>query len=443
MQRAKQIDPREIIERSAMSPFQWRIVAIMVGLNALDGFDVLSISFASPGISSEWGIDRVALGFVLSMELIGMALGSVLLGRVADRAGRRNTILACLAVMSAGMFGAATSNSVEMLAGWRIFTGLGIGGMLAATNAAVAEVSNGMRRPLTVIMMAAGYPVGTVVGGTIASLLLSQFDWRSVFVFGGCVSLLFVPIVLRWSPESIAFLIHRGRPDSLGRVNAILAKMGHAPVDGLPQDDPLAGSSARSMAGLFSPELLRSTLILTFAYFAHIMTFYFILKWIPKIVADMGYEPALAGSVLVWASLGGLAGSVLLGLLTQRAAVRPLTIGAMVLSMGFVVLFGRGAHDLASLSLLAAIAGFATNAGVVGLYALLATSFPTALRASATGFVIGLGRGGSALAPALAGVLFAAGHGLAIVAVLMGMGSIAAAFALLFLRQRSAPETTA
>ena len=77
-------DPRDLIDDRAMSRFQWRIVAIMVGLNALDGFDVLSISFASPGIAREWGIDRAALGIVLSMELIGMAFGSVLLGRVCS-----------------------------------------------------------------------------------------------------------------------------------------------------------------------------------------------------------------------------------------------------------------------------------------------------------------------------------------------------------------------
>src|SRR5690606_24171100 len=205
-----------------MSRFQWRIVAIMVGLNALDGFDVLSISFASPGIAQQWGIDRAALGIVLSMELIGMALGSVLLGRVADRIGRRSTILLCLGVMTVGMFGAATSAGVNMLAAWRVFTGLGIGGMLAATNAAVAEASNRQQRALTVILMAAGYPVGTVIGGGMAGGILAVADWRGVFVFGGLMSLAFVPIVLRAAPESIPYLMQRGGADALSRINTLL-----------------------------------------------------------------------------------------------------------------------------------------------------------------------------------------------------------------------------
>src|SRR3982751_694872 len=89
-------DPREIIDRSAMTAAQIIVVAITVFLNAMDGFDVLSIAFASPGIAKEWGIAATGLGFVLSMELIGMAFGSVLLGGVADKVGRRSTLIGCL-----------------------------------------------------------------------------------------------------------------------------------------------------------------------------------------------------------------------------------------------------------------------------------------------------------------------------------------------------------
>ncbi|RYD64541.1 MAG: MFS transporter, partial [Sphingomonadales bacterium] len=134
-------DPRAVIDRAPMSRFQWGVVATMVGLNALDGFDVLSISFASPGIAKDWGIDRAQLGIVLSMELVGMAIGSLFLGGIADRIGRRATILSCLGIMTVGMLGAASAGGVYSLMFWRVLTGLGIGGMLAATNAAVAEAA--------------------------------------------------------------------------------------------------------------------------------------------------------------------------------------------------------------------------------------------------------------------------------------------------------------
>lgn len=428
------IDPRAIIDREPMSRFQWAVVAIMVGLNALDGFDVLSISFASPGIASAWHIDRAALGLVLSMELVGMAVGSMLLGGLADRIGRRATILGCLVAMAIGMFGASTADGVVTLSLWRVATGLGIGGMLAATNAAVAEVANAERRNFAVVLMAGGYPLGSIIGGTIASGLLAHHGWQAIFVFGGIATIAFIPIVWLFAPESIAFVMERRPVDALARVNRTLARMGHASVEALPA--PAEKAARVRPTALFSPALAALTILLTTAYLAHIMTFYFILKWIPKIVVDMGFAPPLAGAVLVWASVGGASGSLAFGLLTTRLKLLPLTIGAMAASLALVILFGRGQADLATLSLVAAVAGFATNAGVVGLYALVAASFPTGLRATATGFVIGVGRGGSALAPALAGLLFKFGYGLQTVAVIMAMGSLVAACALLALRGR-------
>ena len=100
-------DPKQILDRSAMSGLQIAAVAICIVLNALDGFDILSISFASPGIAAEWAINPAALGVVLGMELFGMAVGSIALGGMADRFGRRPTILFCLLLMSAGMYGAS------------------------------------------------------------------------------------------------------------------------------------------------------------------------------------------------------------------------------------------------------------------------------------------------------------------------------------------------
>ncbi|MEO5773740.1 MAG: MFS transporter [Sphingomicrobium sp.] len=431
-------DPRAAIQSAPMSRFQWGVVATMVGLNALDGFDVLSISFASPGIAKEWGIDRAALGFVLSMELIGMAAGSLLLGGVADRIGRRGTILMCLGLMTAGMVAASTTDSVSALSVWRVLTGLGIGGMLASTNAAVAEAANDKRRSLAVVLMAVGYPVGTIIGGLVSARLLAHFDWRAVFLFGAVASVCFIPLVLLFAPESIAFLMHRRPPNALEKINRVLARMGHAPVDALPVAEPAA--SKVPVVELLSRPMLRATGLLTLAYLTHIMTFYFILKWIPKIVTDMGFAPSAAAGVLVWASVGGALGSLLLGLLTGRVPLLRLTIVAMVASAILVTLFGSGQTTLSGLSLVAGLAGFATNAGVVGLYALIAQSFPTAVRASATGFVIGVGRGGSALAPALAGILFAAGYGLQTVAILMALGSVVAAITLFGMRTWREPQ---
>src|ERR1700683_839427 len=148
-----------------MSLGQWLAVLVTVGLNAMDGFDVLSISFASPGIAKDWGVDKSTLGWILSMELVGMGLGSVLLGGVADKIGRRPTILRCLCAMTVGMLGASLAGGVPTLLVWRLLTGLGIGGMLASINATAAELSRQRWRGLAVGVMGGGQPRGCGAGG--------------------------------------------------------------------------------------------------------------------------------------------------------------------------------------------------------------------------------------------------------------------------------------
>ena len=428
-------DPRALLAQSPMSRAQIVAVIVTIALNGLDGFDVLAISFASPGIAAEWHIDRAALGVVLSMELFGMALGSILLGGVTDRIGRRPVILGCLVVMALGMFGVTTTAGIFPLLLWRLFTGLGIGGMLAATNAVAAEYSNDRSRNLAVSLMAIGYPIGAVLGGAVVAQLLKTGDWRSVFYFGGAVTLVFLPVVWLLLPETIPFLCHRRGEGALARVNHGLARMGHDPVAALPE--PVAAGARRSIADILRPGLIGTTLLVTLAYFTHIATFYFILKWVPKIVVDMGFAPSAAAGVLVWANVGGAPGGALLGLLTRRQPLRPLTIGALIVSVAMVSWFGRGFTDLAQLSLVAGIAGFFTNAGVVGLYATFAQAFPTHVRATGTGFAIGVGRGGAALSPILAGLLFQSGFGLQGVAIVMASGAAVAAVALMLLPRQA------
>lgn len=425
-------DPSDIIAKEKMGAFQIAAVVICILLNAVDGFDVLSISFASPGIAADWGIDRAALGLVLSMELIGMAVGSVLIGRLADKIGRRPLIILCLLVMVAGMVAAAYAHDVVSLSGYRMLTGLGIGGMLASVNAMVAEYASDKHRHLCVTIMAAGFPIGAVAGGAASSELLNYYSWHAVFLLGAGFTLLLLPIVILMLPESIAFLAKARPKRALERINATLKRMGHETVASLPDT---SSANAGPRVGLFSKRWFGVVLILTLAYFAHIMAFYYILKWIPKIVVDMGYAPPLAGGVLVWANVGGAVGAVLLGLLSQKIDVKGLVIGALVLSIGMLTVFGLGYDTLMELSVVAAVTGFCTNAAVVGLYALMASYLPTELRAGGTGFVIGVGRGGAALGPIVAGIMFAGGAGLLQVSIAMAGGSALALAALIALRK--------
>jgi benzoate transport len=429
-------DPKSIIDDGIMGSAQWLAVLVTVGLNALDGFDVLSISFASPGIAHDWGIDKAALGWVLSAELFGMAAGSLFLGGVADKIGRRPTILGCLVAMALGMFAAAHAHAVAQIMPWRVLTGLGIGGTLAAINALAAEVSSRRWRNFALGLMVIGYPLGGVIGGLFVQRLLAGGSWHAVFTAGGWATAAFLPLVWLLVPESVAFLDRRRAPGALEEVNRILKRLGHAPATALSEPGP--EGARRSIADVLKPGLLAITVLVTIGYFAHITSFYFILKWVPKIVVNMGFTQQAGAAMLTWVSIGGAIGGALFGLIATRMALKPLTLITLLASAAIIVSFAHGAPDLDRLKATLAFTGFFTNAAIAGFYLLFARVFPTHVRATGTGVAIGVGRGGAALGPVIAGYLFEAGLGLQIVALVMACGSLLAAVALLALQVREA-----
>jgi benzoate transport len=425
-------DPRDVISKTPMTAMQVLIIAITVGLNGLDGFDVLSISYASPGILAEWGIDRGVLGLVLIAELIGMAIGSIVLGGVADKIGRRPLMLGCLVAMATGMFMVTTTSSLVVLSAWRVLTGLGIGGMLAAINAVAAEFSNAKNKHMCVSIMSIGYPAIGAVGGAVAAYLLRDNDWRAVFYFGFALTVAFIPVVYFLVPESVHWLARKQPEGALEKINRAMRKIGKATISALPHVSEEARK--RSVTDIFRPGLVTTTLICAAAYFFHITTFYYILKWVPDIVVRMGFPASSAGGVLTWYMAGGATGGAVLGLLTMRFGLKGLTISVLALSTVLVCIFGQTPADLGQLGLVCFFAGFFTNAGIVGLYAIFAHAFPTHVRATGTGFAIGVGRGGSVLAPAVAGFLFEAGWTVPGISILMALGSSVAAVVLIFLK---------
>jgi MFS transporter, AAHS family, vanillate permease len=431
-----QQDPRDILLKSPMTAMQVVIIALTVGLNGLDGFDVLAISYASPGIRAEWGIAQDILGFVLVAELFGMALGSIFLGGVADKIGRRPLMLGSLVVMAGGMYAVTLTGAPQAL--WvlgtlRVLTGLGIGGMLATINAVAAEFANAKRKHLSVSIMSIGYPAVGAVGGLVASWLLRDHNWRWVFYFGCAITVTFIPLVYFLIPESVHWLARKQPAGALERINRAMTQIGQPTVAALPHiTDEMR---KRSVTDIFRPGLLGTTIVVALAYFFHITTFYYILKWVPDILVNTMHFPASsAGGVLTMYMAGGATGGIVFGLLTIRFGIKPLTIATLVLSTVMVAVFGQTGADLGQLGMICFVAGFCTNAGIVGLYAIFAHAYPTHVRATGTGFAIGFGRFGSMIGPSVAGFLLKGGFGVPSTSIVMAVGSLIAAGVLTFLK---------
>ncbi len=420
---------RQKLDAAPMSQAQIVAIAITFILSALDGYDVLSVAFAAPAITESWNIGRAALGVVLSAGLAGMALGSFFIAPLADTYGRKTMVLLALGLMGVGMLGSALSSNIGQLLAWRVFTGLGIGTCVSVINPIAAEFANAKRRPLTISIMAVGYPAGGVAGGLLAAYLLDAHGWQSVFLAGFIASMIMLPVVGLLLPESISFLLTRRSANSLVRANAVLQRFGHPPLSTLP---PPPTTLRRGYSAVFARDQISTTLWLTAVNALFVMAVYFVLSWLPQMVADANFSPSTASLVSAISSLSGVVGGVTLGVAAQWIGMRWLAAGAIGgLGVGTIV-FGTIDASFTQFAVTAAICGFFLFGGIAGIFASIAKAFADEARASGTGFVIGFGRIASALAPLLAGWLFAAGLGRAEVSAVFGLLAIIASAIMLF-----------
>jgi benzoate transport len=398
-------DVRSIIDEGDMSRLQILAVIICTVINMLDGYDVLVVAFVSPSLSADWQLTGTQLGMLLSAGPVGMALGSLLVAPWADRYGRRATILLCLGIVTLGMLFSALAQDVTQLRILRVLTGIGIGGMLASIGVITAEYSSTRYRSRNVSIQATGYPIGAAIGGTIAAVLIELYGWRAAFLFGAIASALMIPVVLRYLPESLDFLLMRQPPNALNKLNALLRRMRRAPIDQLPN---VTAAEERSvlqlLPGLFVGRLARSTLLLWTSFFMLMFSFYFIMSWTPKLLVATGLsaQQGVTGAVLL--NVGGIIGGFLFAWLAGWIVLRRLTASFLTLTAVSAIAFGMLASSLPAAFTIAVAIGIFLIGSMAGLYSLAPTIYSASVRTTGMGWAIGIGRIGAILAPTLAGV---------------------------------------
>lgn len=420
-----------VLER--MSPFQWTAIAVCVLLNMLDGFDVMVMAFTAPHVSTAWALSGKVLGIMLSAGLVGMAMGSFLLAPLADRWGRRPMIMCCLVILTLGMSLSALAANAWQLGALRVFTGIGIGGMLAGVGVISAEYANAKWRSTAVALQATGYPIGATLGGLLAAWMLEHFSWHSVFLVGAGASLLCMPLVLACLPESLDFLVARRPRNALPRLNALLQRMHMPTLQALPVAAP-RDRRRSGYAALFVGDLRRVSILIAVAFFLHMFAFYFVLSWTPKLLVSAGVsaQQGITGGVLL--NLGGIVGGSLFGWFASRWALSRLTGASLLLAMLAMLVFAGFNTDLGLAFPVAFVIGAALFGGMAGLYAAAPVVFAADVRTTGLGWAIGIGRVGAILSPLSVGLLVDAGWSPAALYVLCALPLALAAWACMGLR---------
>lgn len=425
------IDVDEAIDASRSSPLLLAIVALCALVALLDGFDTLAITYAAPVIARAWQLPREAFGPIFAAHYAGAAAGAALFGLMADRVGRRPAILWATATFAVFALLTPLAGGFSSLFVLRALTGAGLGGALSNVIAMVSEFAPRRSRATMVSVMYAAFPLGGVLGGPLSTYLLASHGWEAVFIAGGIAPMLLLVMLCAALPESVRFLVARGADPkaiarTLQRLNPEL-NVAHAERFVLAEH---AAKDAGTLRRIFGGEHLRTSVLLGAASFLNQLVIVYIITWLPTLLVAGGF--GLGDAILVSStfSLGGIVGSLVLARVVDRVqSWWPLT-AAFLLAAAAIATVGLAPANRLMLFTVVGLAGGFIVGAQVNLSAYCATVYPTDVRSTGLGVIIGLGRGG-AICGALMGTAFvAAGLSLQLQYVLSGFASLGIALLL-------------
>ncbi|ULJ69191.1 MFS transporter [Wielerella bovis] len=399
------MDIKQQINHNPMSATQWLVVALAVLLNMLDGFDVLAVAFTAKSIRSELGLSAAQIGSLISAGLIGMTIGSLTLGPLADKLGRRPLLLISTAVSALGMALTYFAHSVEMIAFSRVLTGIGVGGILPCTNVIVSEYANKKWRGLAIAIYASGFGIGAMLGGISTVALQTEYGWRAVFLLGAVMTAIAWVILYVLLPESVDYLLNKRPANAKERLDKILAKIG---ITGAWEFPVQAASAVKkvSFLRLFEKENIRMTLLIWLAFVTVMASYYFISSWTPALLEEAGMPKTKSQTVGMAISIGGAIGSLVFGFLVSRWDARKVLLAFTVSAAVAVCVFVPATSAALSLSLvLAVLLGALANGCIAGLYTINPTLYAADFRSTGVSMAIGVGRIGSMISPILVGFL--------------------------------------
>lgn len=402
---------RAIIDQHKMSHYQWLIVLMTTLMNLLDGFDVFAVAFTASAIKTEFALDSIKLGYLLSAGLFGMAAGSLFLAPLADKIGRRPLLLIAISLSTLGMLASAFVSDFSLFIVWRALTGLGVGGVLVSANVLTSEYANGKWRSLAISIYTAGFSVGAVLGGSIAVFLQEEYGWRSVFFMSALLAILCWVFFWFLLPESLEFLLKQNNSTSQTKLNLELQKMGLR-IDTALENlsvSPSAVQQKNSPLALLSHTYIRSTLAIWTAFFTIAFSFYFVTSWTPTLLKEAGMSLEQSVVVGIMITLGGSVGALLYGVFASRWAARQVMFIFTLLSASAVVIFVLSSNALLLAMIFGVLVGALINGCISGVYTLSPSLYGAEIRNTGVGWTVGIGRIGAILAPIVAGMLLEQG----------------------------------
>jgi AAHS family 4-hydroxybenzoate transporter-like MFS transporter len=359
-----------------------RVLAICFLTAMIDGFDTLIPSFIAPLVGKAFGLTPVEIGKLFAINFVGAVIGGLSFGPLADRFGRRTMLLVSLSLAVVFTLACSLAGSLQALMALRFLAGLGLGGAIPMIIALTAESMPPPLRVAAVTWMFLGIPLGAVVGGAVVAMTLVH-GWQAIFVGGGVAAAALIPAVYFGLPESLVTPAAETNRDSKGGMFA-------------------------SVPAQFAQGRFAAVLCLWLGAFSIILSSFFLLNWMPSVLAGSGFSPERAAFGGVLLNLGGVTGALVISMVVRRLGPYWPVIAALCCGSVLVWLLGQRVGSDSGLLGLVFLVGMGVFGAQLAMPALAAGLFPLAVRGAGVGWAMGIGRIASIVAPVIGGALIAA-----------------------------------
>ena len=385
------------VQRLPIGKFHYTLLWV-IGLGWMfDAMDTGLISFILTSLSAEWGLSATQKGWVVSITFIGMAIGAVSSGALADRIGRRSVFALTLVIYSIATALCAFAPNLTWLLLFRFIVGLGLGGQLPVAVTLVSEYIPAQVRGRFIVLLESFWGLGWLVAALLSYFVIPHYGWQIAFLMGGLPAI-YVFMILKKVPESVPYLINRGR---IAEAHALVQKLerqcGVEVIDYI-EVKPVAEQKNISFRQLWSGALARRTLMLWLIWFGIVYSYYGIFTWLPSLLVKQGYSIVQSFEYVLIMILAQLPGYVVAAWLVEKLGRKPTLAGFIAMCAVTAYFFGQ-AHTVNMIMFWGCLMSF-FNLGAWGvLYTYTPEQYPTNIRAFGSGWASAIGRMGGIVAP--------------------------------------------
>lgn len=399
----RQIDVHKLADDARFNGFHGLVLFWCALIIIFDGYDLAVVGIALPSIMKDLRVDPTRAGFMVSSALFGMVFGAIFLGTLADRIGRRKAIAICIALFSIFTAAAGLTRDPVTFSIVRFLAGLGIGGVMPNVVAHMTEYAPKKIRATLVTLMFSGYAVGGIIAAILGKGLIETYGWPSVFFAAG-LPVLLIPFILKSMPESMPFLLAKGRHDEL-KVIAARLEPSYRPAASdrltVPAEDK---ADSAPIKHLFKEGRGFSTVMFWLAFFMCLFMVYALSSWLTKLMAGAGYSLGSALTFVLVLNVGAVIGAVGGGWLADKFHIKYVLAAMYALAAVSITLLGQP-MPTAALFFVVGLAGASTIGTQIVANAYTGQFYPMAVRSTGLGLALGIGRTGAILAPIVIGIL--------------------------------------